>query len=142
MFPEVGDVPIRQKLAMHREDPACSGCHNLMDPIGLGLENYDGIGKWRTIEASVPVDASGEIEPGGAFNGALELSALLKADPRVPRAVVKYVASYALGRELGAADQCLVDSLTQGFQADGRRMPALVQRVATADAVRQRRGAQ
>lgn len=134
-------LTMRQRLAVHRADPVCAGCHNLMDPIGLGLENYDGIGKWRTMDNNQPVDSSGQLTTGQSFNGALQLEAILKSDARVPRAVVQYLVSYALGREVGPDDSCLIDGLLQGFQQDNRRLPALVLRVATMDAMRQRRAA-
>ncbi|MFZ5895150.1 MAG: DUF1592 domain-containing protein [Myxococcota bacterium] len=140
--PSSGQQSMRQRLALHRADPVCAGCHNMMDPIGLGLENYDGIGKWRTLDNGVAIDASGKLTTGESFNGALQLASILKTDARVPRAIVQYLVSYALGREVGADDQCLIDSLTQGFQQDNRRLPALVLRVATIDWMRKRRGAQ
>jgi hypothetical protein len=139
--PNAGQLSMRQKLALHRADPACAVCHNLIDPIGLGLENYDGIGKWRTVDNNVPVDASGQLTNGQSFSGAIQLEALLKSDPRVPRAVVQYLVSYALGRELGADDSCLIDDLVQGFQKDNHRLSALVLRVVTTTAMRTRRAA-
>jgi hypothetical protein len=139
--PNANQLSMRQKLAAHRANPICAGCHNLMDPIGLGLENYDGIGKWRTLDNSVPVDSSGQLTSGETFSGAIQLQALLRSDPRLPRAVVQYLVSYALGRELGADDSCLIDGLVQGFQQDNHRLPALVLRVATTTPMRQRRAA-
>jgi hypothetical protein len=134
-------LSMRQKLEVHRANPVCAGCHTLMDPIGLGLENYDGIGKWRTTDNNVPVDASGQLTTGQSFTGAIQLEALLKSDARVPRAVVQYLVSYALGREIGPDDRCSIDALVQSFQMDNRRLPALVLRVATMDAMKKRRAA-
>jgi hypothetical protein len=133
---------MRQKMTAHRTNPSCATCHTLMDPIGFGLENYDGIGNWRTTDNGLPVDASGELDKGKSFSGSLELEGILKADPRVPRAVVKYLMSYALGRELNAADHCLLDQVSAAFQAaDRNRMKALVTRVATLPTMQMRRGA-
>lgn len=145
----------RQKMEEHANNPACSGCHTLMDPIGFGLENYDGIGTWRTIDNGLPVDSSGTLAPqvsnttnGQAFSGALQLEALLKANADVPPAVTEYVLSYALGRDVAqssnqwGADACAVGALAAAFQgADNGRMSAFVSRVAGTDAMRMRRAA-
>ena len=133
---------MRQRLTAHVSNPICAACHDLMDPIGFGLENYDGIGAYRTMDNGAPVDASGELSGGKAFNGAFALEALLKADPRLPRAVVRFLAGYAFGRELGPSDECLVSSLSDAFQsADKGRFSALVARVSQLDEMQQRRGA-
>jgi hypothetical protein len=139
----VSSVPLsmRQKMAEHATNPACAGCHTLMDPIGFGLENFDGIGQWRTLDNGVAVDASGVVT-GQPFNGAKELAQILRTDSRVPRAVAQYLASYALGREMGPDDQCTIDALASAFQSQGNgRMSALVARVASLDLMRTRSGA-
>jgi Protein of unknown function (DUF1592)/Protein of unknown function (DUF1588)/Protein of unknown function (DUF1595)/Protein of unknown function (DUF1587)/Protein of unknown function (DUF1585) len=141
-----GPQTMRQKMVAHRTMPTCTACHAVMDPIGFGLENYDGIGQWRTADNGIAVDASGDLGGGKTFNGPFQLQSLLKSDPRVPRAVVQYLLSYALGRELaldpGGADVCLLDGVTAGFQTtDMNRMKALVARVATLPVVQSRRGA-
>jgi len=140
--PKAEGTTMRQRMTAHVKNPACAGCHNLMDPIGFGLENYDGIGAYRTTDNGAPVDASGELGGNQPFNGALALEAILKKDPRLPRAVVRYLAGYALGRELGPSDECLVGALSQAFQGDDQgRFSALVARVSQLDEMQQRRGA-
>ena len=72
-------LPMRERLAKHREQAACASCHNLMDPVGFALENYDAIGRWRTGEEGRPVDATGGMPDGSHFEGASGLEqALLK----------------------------------------------------------------
>lgn len=133
---------IRQKMTAHATNPTCAACHTLMDPIGFGLENYDGVGQWRTTDNGVAVDASGDLGGGKAFDGALQLQQLLKSDPRVPRALVQYLLSYALGRELGLDDHCLLDDVTTAFQTtDKNRIQALVRRVSALPILQARRGA-
>jgi ribonuclease Z len=61
---------LRERLAAHRANPECAACHDYLDPIGLGLENYDAIGAWRTLEGGVPIDATGEFPDGRTFDGA------------------------------------------------------------------------
>ena len=77
------ELPIRERLSAHRDNPACSGCHRLMDPVGFALENYDAIGRWRSVDTGRPIDASGELWDGSAFDGVAELEAVLLARPEL-----------------------------------------------------------
>ncbi|MDF3066963.1 MAG: hypothetical protein K0R38_2564 [Polyangiaceae bacterium] len=88
----------RQALEQHRADPKCFGCHTLMDPIGLGLENYDAIGSYREQDAGHPIDASGQLPSGEAFAGAKQLSSIIAAKPEFLRCAAKKLYTYALGR--------------------------------------------
>ena len=77
-FPEeVPGVPatVRGRMEQHRANPACAGCHKVMDPLGLALENFDAVGAWRTRESGLPIDASGELTDGTKINGAAALRA-------------------------------------------------------------------
>lgn len=134
---------VRQRLEQHRGDPVCAGCHNLMDPLGFGLENYDAIGRYRTTEASgSAIDTSGALINGEAFDGPRELFALLKQDPEVAHSVVTHLLTYALGRTTGTADDCLVEALTDAFvNQDGMRASKLISRVAASAPFRNRVGA-
>jgi hypothetical protein len=67
-------LTFRQQLEKHRKDPNCSGCHQRLDPLGFGLENFDAIGRWRTTIADQPVDATGQMVSGEKFNGPAELA--------------------------------------------------------------------
>ncbi len=73
---------MRERLALHRVRPDCASCHNSIDPIGLGLENFDGIGRFRTMEAGQTLDISGKLPDGTAFAGTAELAAILKQPSR------------------------------------------------------------
>ncbi len=64
---------LRQQMEKHRADPACAVCHNKMDPLGFGLENYDAIGKWRTMDGKFPVDSSGTLPNGKTFSTPAEM---------------------------------------------------------------------
>ena len=66
---------LRERLERHRQNPTCASCHNQIDPIGFGLENYDLLGRWRTGEAGKPIDARGELPDGTRFDGPQELPA-------------------------------------------------------------------
>jgi hypothetical protein len=88
---------IRQTLEAHRANPMCAACHQVTDPIGFGLENFDGIGAYRTMDNGAPVDASGAYD-GKAFVGASELASLLSQDARFAKCVTEQLLTYAVGR--------------------------------------------
>lgn len=123
----------RQKLELHRKDPTCAGCHAIMDPLGFGLEHYDGIGAWRDEENGAEVDARGTLTNGISIDGAMQLAAALKLDPRTSRSVASYLLSYSLGRVIGPADACRVAALDSDFAASGHRLQALITRIAHSD---------
>jgi hypothetical protein len=112
----------RQRLAEHRVNPSCATCHNLMDPIGLGLENYDAIGRYRTRdESGMTIDASGALPGGRMFTGAKELSNMLAVDQRLSSCVIRQLATNATGRLMDTGDDDnLVASLVT--RAGGRSM--------------------
>ena len=74
---------MRERMAEHRANPACAGCHKLMDPVGFSLENYDAVGRWRTAEDGKPIDASGGLPDGSKFEGVAGLQQALLSRPEV-----------------------------------------------------------
>jgi hypothetical protein len=97
---------LRKILEMHRSDPACQSCHEKMDPLGLGLENYDPTGQWRETYEVVKIDASGITADGQKFNGPAELKEiLLKEDKKIARNFSRKMLSYALGRTVLFTDE-------------------------------------
>jgi hypothetical protein len=136
-----GGQTVRQALAQHREDPKCAGCHAIMDPIGLGLENFDAIGAYRAVEKGMPVDASGTLEEV-PFVGARELSSLLAADARVSSCTMQQLLTYAVGRPFEAPDAhayaaALVAEARAGARSGFRD---LIETVVGSEAFRTRRG--
>ena len=94
---------LRQQMEKHRADAMCASCHNKMDPLGFGLENYDGIGKWRTMDGKFPVDSSGVLPNGNTFSTPGEMRAVLKSQlPQFSRCIVEKMLTYSLGRGLGS----------------------------------------
>jgi len=78
---EIGSAAsMREQLELHRKDPTCASCHRRMDPLGFGLENFDAVGAWRTLDGKFPIDATGTLPDGRTFNGPEELRSILKAD--------------------------------------------------------------
>jgi len=131
---------LRERLAQHRADPACGACHSYLDPIGLGLEHYDAIGAWRTIDEGQPIDASGEFPDGRSFDGATQMASLVKADPSTPRCLAERLLIYALGRGLTLDDDPHVDAITAAFQANGRSFEDLIVAIAQSEPFQKRRG--
>lgn len=130
----------RQRLEQHRANPSCSGCHNRMDPIGFGLENYDAIGTHRTREGSGVIDATGTLPDGATFNGALELSNLLADDPRFPRCVTRQFMTFAVGRLLDeSADAAWVEYLATRAQAEDGSLKSIIRSVLLSEAFLSRR---
>ncbi len=119
------DLPLADKARLHSQDPTCAGCHTLMDPIGLGLERFDAIGRYREEESGGLIDDSGELQVDGEFvpfQGAAELAELLAEDDRLAACAMQKLYTYALGR--------IVD---QGSQAEKCRLEWLGAQLEDAD---------
>ena len=120
-------LTVRQRLAAHREDPACAGCHNLMDPIGLSTENFDAVGRWRTREEGHPIDASGGLPDGAGFTGIDGLRSALLARPELfVSTTTEKLLTYATGRGLEAHDASHVRAITRDARATGYRFSSLI----------------
>ena len=126
--PGVRPPSIRERLARHRQSPACASCHAVIDPLGFALENFDVIGGWRTIdEAGEPVDATGTTAAGESIEGLAGLRALLLDDPeKFPRTVTEKLLAYALGRPLEYYDRPAVRQVVREAAADDYRWSSLV----------------
>ncbi len=147
--PNVDDTPpepdpnatTRERFAQHREDPACAGCHQLMDPLGLAFESYDAIGRFRTTEGENAIDTSGEIvgsDVEGAVADALELSSVLATSEQVQRCVAANWFQFALGRNPNGGDSCAMSDVYAQFAASDFNIRELLVAIATSDAFRYR----
>jgi hypothetical protein len=121
-------LTIRERLAEHRNKPACNGCHTAIDPLGFALENFDVIGGWRTIdEAGMPVDAQGAMASGAKIAGLPGLRAVISERPeQFPRTVTEKLLSYALGRRIEYADKPAVRKIVRDAEAQQYRWSALI----------------
>ena len=119
----------RARLAAHLDDEECASCHKKTDPIGLGLENFDGVGQFRDAENGEPIDASGVFDKA-RFTDAASLGRLFHDDPRVSACFVSTAWRYAAGRSDGPADSGVLASLQSRFAADGYRVVALMRAIA------------
>ena len=136
-------LSMREQLEVHRADPTCASCHARMDPIGFALENYDGIGKWRTKDAGLMIDASGKLPNGKSFTGPNELKKILLTahkDEFVTAATEKLL-TYALGRGLEYYDSPSVRSIMREAAPDNYRLPTLINLIVKSTPFQMRRTA-
>jgi hypothetical protein len=123
----------RERLTAHRTDTVCAGCHKIMDPIGLGLETFDGAGQHRARENGAPIDASGELD-GIPFKDAAGLGQAMHDDPATVACLVSNSYRFATGRRAEPGEKDFMNWLQGRFAADGYRLPALLRRIALSDA--------
>jgi hypothetical protein len=136
------DSTARERFAQHSENPACSGCHQLMDPIGFGFENYDGVGRYRVEENDVAIDASGELTDSdidGAFDGVDELSAKLATSAEVRSCYARQWFRYAYGRGETTEDACAIADLDATFSGSDGDVVELLVALTQTDAFRYRK---
>ncbi len=129
----VTHLTLRQRTELHRTNPVCASCHQVLDPIGFGLENFDAIGRWRKLESNgEPIDAAGELPGAKRFSGPQDLKAIIAARTSdLSRNLVEKLLAYALGRRLEGYDGIVVDELMDDVAADGYRMRAILNGVIT-----------
>ncbi len=136
------DATLRQQLEKHREMPLCASCHKRMDPIGFGLENFDGVGAWRDMEAGQPIDASGELYTGESFQGPGELKKILLEEKRTAftKALSEAMLTYALGRGLEFYDKPALHEISKQVEASDYHFHSLVKAVVDSVPFQMRRG--
>jgi len=118
---------MREQLQAHRTNPTCASCHKRMDPLGFGLENFDAVGAWRTMDGKFAVDSTGTLPDGRTFNGPEELMTILRADKDAfARALTSKLLTYALGRGLERYDTKTVKQIAARLPAQQYRFSALV----------------
>jgi hypothetical protein len=120
-------LSVAEQLALHRASPACSSCHNVIDPIGLSLDHFDVTGAWRIKDRGVPVSVTGELYDGTHLNGAADLRAALvsKFDVVVTH-LTERLLSYALGRRVEYYDMPAVRAIVRDAEATDYRLPSLI----------------
>jgi hypothetical protein len=129
----------RQRLEQHRADPSCAACHNAMDPIGFGLENYDAAGQWRTKDGNFEIDNSGTLPNGRSFVGAKALKETLKADAGLfAQNFTERLLTYAIGRGVERADRPVVDQITSELAKNNYRFATLVNQIVNSSPFRMR----
>jgi hypothetical protein len=119
----------RERLAAHRANPVCAGCHKITDPIGLALENFDGAGQYRATEKGAAIDASGSLD-GKTFTDPKGLAQAVHDSPAVPACMVRRAYAYGTGGSVKANDKAVLPYLNAQFSSTGYRVPDLLRTIA------------
>ena len=128
---------VRERLELHRKNPACMSCHRMIDPIGLALENFDVTGAWRIKDNGAPIDPASALYDGTPLASAADLQqALMKRSDVLVRTFTENLATYALGRRLAASDMPMVRAVVRRAAADDYKFSAFVTAIVTSPAFR------
>ncbi|MEM1348027.1 MAG: DUF1588 domain-containing protein, partial [Myxococcota bacterium] len=151
MDPDVEIVPpdpdpnltTREIFAVHTEQPACAGCHMLIDPLGFGFEAYDALGRYRTTENGKPIDESGELigligepELNQPFYGGAQISSVLAGSKAMEECMIEKWFKFAMGRFAGPSDQSSIDRVLGSFRADDRKFATMFRELVLSDSFR------
>ncbi|HEX5107087.1 MAG TPA: DUF1592 domain-containing protein [Vicinamibacterales bacterium] len=118
---------VRDRMLAHRTNAPCRGCHQIMDPIGLALENFDGVGRWRTTDSSFPIDAAGQLVDGTAVSSPQSLRAALLTYPDAfEQTLTEKLLMYAVGRSAHYTDMPFVRAIVRDAARENHRFSALV----------------
>jgi hypothetical protein len=134
-------MSLRQQMEKHRANAVCASCHSRMDPLGFGLENYDAIGKWRTMDGKFPIDTSGVLPSGKTFSTPLQMREVLgslQAD--FSRCLTEKMLIYALGRGLKSYDKRTIEDIDTKLVTQGNGFQTLVNLVVHSLPFQERRG--
>ena len=123
---------LREEFEEHRRNPSCVDCHEKIDPIGFGLENFDAIGRYRTKENGVAIDSTGVMPDGSAFNGPVELKDYMMENKQAPfiRNIVERMLAYGLGRDLKHYDEAAILKIIAALEKDNYSARTLISEVA------------
>jgi hypothetical protein len=134
------NAPIRERLAEHRKNPTCAGCHRLTDPVGFALENYDAVGRWRMTEAGEPIDASGTLYDGTPFRGVAGLQkAILNRPELFVGTLSEKLLTFAIGRGVNYYDGPALRKIVRDAAAHDYRFSSLVTGIVTSTPFRMRK---
>ena len=135
-----GKLSVRERLAEHRANPACASCHNPMDPLGFALENYDAVGRWRTVDGGETIDPSGELADGTRIAGVSDLEqALLDRPELFASALAEKLLTFALGRGVEHYDAPAVRRVVSNAREHNFRFSSLILGIASSTPFQMRR---
>ena len=131
-------LTLRQRLAAHRKRADCRGCHEQIDPLGFALENFDPVGQWREqYNNGASIDPSGTLFRQHSFSSVIEFKEAILADKnRFCRALAGHLLSFALGRELGPADELSLDAIVQAVGQEDYKMQTLIREIILSESFR------
>jgi hypothetical protein len=125
-------LSVRERLAEHRANVACAGCHKLMDPVGFSLENFDAVGRWRDFEEGKPIDSTGGLPDGSRFQGVTGLESALRKRPEIfVGTLTEKLLTFALGRGVEPFDAPAVRKIVRDARTRDNRFSSLIVGVAT-----------
>lgn len=126
---------LRERMEQHRANPACAVCHNMMDPLGFALENYDAVGLWRDREGGEEIDASGQLPDGTKFQGVGELREMLVTERKdqFVRCLAEKLLIYAIGRGTEYYDKCAIDQIVLEMQQHDYKFAYLIAGIIKSD---------
>ena len=127
--PAPGEAPksLRERMEAHRANPTCSSCHNIFEPMGFAMENFDGVGKWRTFDSGYPIDATGSITDGTPLNGVQSLREIaVRGGDQFSMVVIEKLMTYALGRGVEYQDMPMLRSIRRSAAEDNYKFSSLV----------------
>jgi hypothetical protein len=134
--PDVDSPTLRERLLVHQEDPACATCHTVMDPIGLGLENFDGIGRWRDTENGATIDPSGEVD-GYTFETGWTLGQRIREHENFLPCWAGHLYAYTTAHLAEGEVEAYTDWLAEEMVASDHSWRAMTLTAVTSDAFRQ-----
>jgi hypothetical protein len=147
--PDVPELPptgqlkgtLRQQMEQHRSNPSCATCHSRLDPLGFGLENFDGIGAWRTQDNKLAIDSSGVLPGGEKFSGPAEMRKVLKGKvDQFRHCLAEKLLTFSLGRGLEYYDKCALDEIALAAKTDKDKFSSLVLAIVKSDPFQKRKG--
>jgi Protein of unknown function (DUF1592)/Protein of unknown function (DUF1588)/Protein of unknown function (DUF1585) len=134
------DLSIREKMAQHRDNPACSGCHQLMDPVGFSFENYDAVGRWRTVDDAKKIDVAGSLPDGTKFEGLAGLQKALMARPDAfATRLTEKLLTYGLGRGVESYDAPAIRQIVRASEKQDFRFSSLIAGIVSSTPFQMRR---
>ena len=133
-------LTMRERMAAHRANQPCAGCHRLMDPVGFSLENYDAVGRWRTTDEDAPIDPSGNLPDGSQFTGVSGLRQALLSKPELfVTTLTEKLLTYGLGRGLESYDAAAVRKVVRDAQGNDYRFGSLISGIVNSTPFQMRR---
>jgi hypothetical protein len=132
---------LRERLTAHMEDPGCAFCHAFTDPIGLGFENFDGIGRFRVTDHGAIIDASGDLD-GEPFDDGRQLGELVADSAQLGACATRKLYEIAVGHSVEPGEESAVLRLANAFEADGRRVRSLMLNIVASEGFRRVGGIQ
>jgi hypothetical protein len=131
---------VRERLEQHRRNPTCAVCHSRIDPLGFGLENFNGVGRWRTTEANMPIDASGTLPNGTKFSGPAEFrKALMQNSDSFLMTLTEKLVTYSLGRGVEFYDMPAMRKILREAGQNDYRWSSLIMSIVTSEPFQMRR---